>query len=304
MLHIVLLILKIAGIIIAVLLALVLLVLAALLFVPIRYTILVQYYEKPVLRAKVFWFLHLFRVTAVYDEEFQLKVKVLLFSVYPSDADTQGKKKEKKKAPKKESHDTQQTIFDEPEQPKQESQPESGSESVHLVKEQPVKEQAAKEQQQEKPKLRAFQETILNFFRRITAFIKGILDKSISVKEAVVQKATAISNMVNDSDNQELVRFLLDHTKKLLRKIKPYQYRIKVRYGFDDPQTTGWLAVRLAVVYGLLGMDMELIPDFDESIFEGDIYLKGRIRLCGVLLIAWKVYRNGLVQEKMIKKNH
>lgn len=308
MLHIVLLILKIAGIIIAVLLGLVLLVLAALLFVPIRYTILAQYYEKPVLKAKISWFLHLLRATAEYDDEFRMKVKVLFFSLYRSDAE------EKEKVSKRKHQDTQQTFFDELEQreqnvtkipekkkteyPKQENQPEPESKSVHLDKEQPVKETV------KKSKFQIFRETILDFYRRITAFIKGIIDKSISVKEVVAQKATAISDMVNDSDNREMLQFLLDNTKKLLRKIKPYQYRVKVRYGFGDPETTGWLAVRLAVIYGLLGMDMELIPDFDESIFEGDIYLKGKVRLFGILLIVWRVYRNKLVQEKIIKKNH
>ena len=64
-----------------------------------------------------------------------------------------------------------------------------------------------------------------------------------------------------------------------------------------------WLAVRLAVLYGLLGLDIELIPDFEESVFEGEGMIKGKIRLAGILMIAGKVYFNRLVQKKLLKKS-
>lgn len=86
-------------------------------------------------------------------------------------------------------------------------------------------------------------------------------------------------------------------------KIPSEKYRLRVRYGFEDSETTGWLAVRLAVLYGLLGLDIELIPDFEESVFEGEGMIKGKIRLAGILMIAGKVYFNRLVQKKLLKKS-
>ena len=65
MLHGLLLILKIAGIILAVLLGIVLAAAAAVLFVPVRYAADAQYDKnsgkKPVLHVRVTWLLHLFR---------------------------------------------------------------------------------------------------------------------------------------------------------------------------------------------------------------------------------------------------
>jgi hypothetical protein len=52
-----------------------------------------------------------------------------------------------------------------------------------------------------------------------------------------------------------------------------------------------------------LGLDIELIPDFEESVFEGEGMIKGKIRLAGILMIAGKVYFNRLVQKKLLKKS-
>ena len=117
------------------------------------------------------------------------------------------------------------------------------------------------------------------------------------------EKTTHFSEMLQDEENRELVHFLWEQLKRLLQKSRPKKYRFRVRYGFEDSETTGWLAVRLAVLYGLLGLDIELIPDFEESVFEGECMIKGKIRLVGILMIAGKVYFNRLVQKKLLKKS-
>ena len=159
-------------------------------------------------------------------------------------------------------------------------------------------------------KFKCFGERIKQVCRRIKAFfiriaqtICGIFDKSVSLKETVQEKTTHFSEMLQDEENRELVHFLWEQLKRLLQKSRPKKYRLRVRYGFEDSETTGWLAVRLAVLYGLLGLDIELIPDFEESVFEGEGMIKGKIRLAGILMIAGKVYFNRLVQKKLLKKS-
>ena len=159
-------------------------------------------------------------------------------------------------------------------------------------------------------KFKCFVERIKQVCRRIKAFfiriaqtIRGIFDKSVSLKDAVQEKITHFSEILHDEENRELVHFLWEQLKRLLQKICPKKYRLRIRYGFEDSETTGWLAVRLAVLYGLLGLDIELIPDFEESVFEGEGMIKGKIRLAGILMIAGKVYFNRLVQKKLLKKS-
>ena len=95
MLHGLLLILKIAGIILAVLLGIVLAAAAAVLFVPVRYAADAQYDKnsgkKPVIHVRVTWLLHLFRFFMEFDEDFKMRAQVLFFSLYDSER-TKGKK--------------------------------------------------------------------------------------------------------------------------------------------------------------------------------------------------------------------
>ena len=86
MLHGLLLVLKIAGIILAVLLGIVLAAAAAVLFVPVRYAADAQYDKnsgkKPVLHVRVTWLLHLFRFFMEYNEGFKMRAQVLFFPLY------------------------------------------------------------------------------------------------------------------------------------------------------------------------------------------------------------------------------
>lgn len=326
MLHGLLLVLKIAGIILAVLLGIVFAAAAAVLFVPVRYTADAQYDKnsgkKPVLRVRVTWLLHLFRFFMEYNEDFKMRAQVLFFPLYDSERPIEpGIKEQKEKASKKKQKAGERTVFDEQPQKsgvqaqevrkriEQEPPQETGSETEaeQTAEENP---RAFRKKPSLTEKFKCFGERIKQVCRQIKAFfiriaqtIRGIFDKSVSLKETVQEKITHLSEMLQDEENRELVHFLWEQLKRLLQKIRPKKYRLRIRYGFEDSETTGWLAVRLAVLYGLLGLDIELIPDFEESVFEGEGMIKGKIRLAGILMIAGKVYFNRLVQKKLLKKS-
>lgn len=351
MLHGLLLVLKIAGIILAVLLGIVLAAAAAVLFVPVRYAADAQYDKnsgkKPVLHVRVTWLLHLFRFFMEYDEGFKMRAQVLFFSLYDSEKlkepeiKEQKEKASKKNAPQKRKQKSGEcTVFDE--QPKEsgvqaqetevpqdttsrlevpqtaeenpdESEAVCSPEQIDIQERKKTakkKSRASRKKPSLAEKFKCFGERIKQVCRRIEAFfiriaqtIRGIFDKSVSLKETVQEKTAHFSEMLQDEENRELVHFLWEQLKRLLQKSRPKKYRLRVRYGFEDSETTGWLAVRLAVLYGLLGLDIELIPDFEESVFEGEGMIKGKIRLAGILMIAGKVYFNRLVQKKLLKKS-
>lgn len=319
MLHGLLLVLKIAGIILAVLLGIVLAAAAAVLFVPVRYAADAQYDKnsgkKPVLHVRVTWLLHLFCFFMEYNEGFKMRTQVLFFPLYDSERPIEPEiKEQKEKASKKKQKAGERTVFDEQPQKvrkriEQEPPQETGSETEaeQTAEENP---RVSRKKLSLAEKFKCFVERIKQVCRRIKAFfiriaqtIRGIFDKSVSLKDAVQEKITHFSEILHDEENRELVHFLWEQLKRLLQKICPKKYRLRIRYGFEDSETTGWLAVRLAVLYGLLGLDIELIPDFEESVFEGEGMIKGKIRLAGILMIAGKVYFNRLVQKKLLKKS-
>ena len=118
MLHGLLLVLKIAGIILAVLLGIVLAAAAAVLFVPVRYAADAQYDKnsgkKPVLHVRVTWLLHLFRFFMEYNEGFKMRAQVLFFPLYDSERPIEPEiKEQKEKASKKKQKAGERTVFDE-----------------------------------------------------------------------------------------------------------------------------------------------------------------------------------------------
>lgn len=358
MLHIILLILKIIGIIIAVILGLAVALLLIVLFVPVRYVIDAGCHDKK-LKAyvKVTWIMHIFRGVISYDEELFYSIKALWFNIYSSDAESKKEKRPKKntenntkekntknkhidaiedKADKAVSKDKKissnieiskdkkmsygssikdkcTTVSDsditgrELSSDKQDGVDKAGLEEADCIQKKlslekshdEVKESDEKSTIEENGKLHILVNKIKNVYYKIKAFIrraidtvKAALNKSQAAADTIKHKYTEIRNKVTDPENIELVRFLWTQIKAVMNIIKPAKYNVNIRYGFEDSATTGWVAVRLAVLYGLMGMDVSIIPDFDNSIFEGDIYMKGRFNLYSFLIIGVRLYRN------------
>lgn len=317
MLHIILLILKIIGIIIAVILGLAVALLLIVLFVPVRYVIDAGCHDKKLkAHVKVTWIMHIFRGVISYDEELFYSIKALWFNIYSSDAESKKEKRPKNNTENNtKEKNTKNKHIDAIEdktdnavsKDKQDSVDETGLEEADCIQKKlslekshdEVKESDEKSTIEENGKLHTLVNKIKNVYYKIKAFIrraidtvKAALNKSQAAADTIKHKYTEIRNKVTDPENIEFVRFLWTQIKAVMNIIKPAKYNVNIRYGFEDSATTGWVAVRLAVLYGLMGMDVSIIPDFDNSIFEGDIYMKGRFNLYSFLIIAVRLYRN------------
>ena|GEM_PF-996459 len=78
---------------------------------------------------------------------------------------------------------------------------------------------------------------------------------------------------------------------KILKAIRPRKGYLKAHLGFDDIATTGQIAgyygMAIGMFYPLVGRTITLQPDFEQNIMEGDLMLKGHIRLCIFLRVLW-----------------
>jgi len=144
-------------------------------------------------------------------------------------------------------------------------------------------------------------EKIRGFINKVITFIKSLAHKCEDTKNKILEKIQSIKDAIANPEYKQLASFLLKEVKLFIRKSKPRRYRINIRYGLGDPEQTGQVTIFVAVIYGLLGLDMNIIPDFENQVFEGDIYLKGRIRLYWVVLLLWRFYRNKLVKKYILK---
>ena len=316
MLHVLLLILKITGIVIACILGLVILVVAAVLFVPVRYRADADYHGKFKAHAKVSW-LGILRVLVSYDEELAIKAKALFITIY-SNNDNKEKASEHKKAEKKKSKQQEEkNIFSvsdeeakkltEKEEKPQIKMAEAVKNDLEDIKE-PVKdikgtaeslEETVSEDESGNSQNKSFFDKVKDkcfvIYTKIKEIIKLITDtvKKVSgAADRLKEKVVKTKEFVTDEDNKELFHFLVEQLKALIKIIRPKKYRINARVGFEDPATMGKVLAYVSVLYGISGVDLSLEPVFGENVKEGSIFLKGSIQVFPVLVIALRVYRN------------
>ena len=311
MLHVLLLILKITGIVIACILGLAILIVAAVLFVPVRYKADADYHGKFKAHAKLSW-LGILRLLVSYDEELVMKAKAVFITIYSNDGDDKkvsGHKKSNNKKAKKQEEDNIFSVSDKEAEKlteKEEKTQIKMAEAVHDIKEgvqdvkesakeakesvEAVKESTKKENFFDKVKDKCF--VIYTKIKEIINLVKDTVKKVSGAADRLKEKVKKAKEFVTDEDNKALFHFLVEQLKTLIKVIRPKKYRINARLGFEDPATMGKVLAYISIFYGMSGADLSLEPVFGENIKEGSIFLKGNIRIFSVLVIALRVYRN------------
>ena len=304
MLHVLLLILKITGIVIACILGLVILVVTAVLFVPVRYRVNADYHGRFKAHAKVSW-LGILRLLVSYDEELDIKAKALFITVYNNN-DENSKASEYKKAKKKKEKKPEENIFSASDKEiekfaeKEEKPQIKMAEAVNETKEdvQDVKETVSEDESGDTQKKSFFDKVkdkcfvIYTKIKEIIKLIKDTVKKVSGAADRLKEKVSKAKEFVTDEDNKALFHFLVEQLKALIKVIRPKKYRINARIGFEDPATMGKVLAYVSILYGMSGVDLSLEPVFGENVKEGSIFLKGNICIFSVLLIALRVYRN------------
>ena len=304
MLHVLLLILKITGIVIACILGLVIPVVTAVLFVPVRYKVNADYHDRFKAQAKVSW-LGILRLMISYDEELDIKAKAFFITVYNNN-DENSKVSEQKKAKKKKEKKPEENIFsasdkDVEKLTEKEEKPQiKMAEAVNETKEdvQNVKEAVSEDESGNiqnrsffnKVKDKCF--VIYTKIKEIINLVKDTVKKVSGAADKLKEKVKKAKEFVTDEDNKALFHFFVEQLKTLIKVIRPKKYRINARLGFEDPATMGKVLAYISIFYGMSGVDLSLEPVFGENIKEGSIFLKGNIRIFSVLVIALRVYRN------------
>ncbi len=304
MLHVLLLILKITGIVIACILGLVIIVVAAVLFVPVRYKADADYHGKFKAHAKLSW-LGILRVLVSYDEELAIKAKALFITIYSNDnkeKSSKHKKSEKKKLKQPEEKNIFSVNDEEAKKltEKEEKPQIKMAEAVNETKEdvQDVKETVSEDESGDTQNKNFFDKVkdkcfvIYTKIKEIIKLIKDTVKKVSGAADRLKEKVSKAKEFVTDEDNKALFHFLVEQLKALIKVIRPKKYRINARLGFEDPATMGKVLAYISIFYGMSGVDLSLEPVFGENIKEGSIFLKGNIRIFSVLVIALRVYRN------------
>ena len=306
MLQILLTILKILGILILVILGVLLAVILVVLLVPIRYSGDASFDGKPKGGVLVSWLFRILTVRVDYDgEALKSLVKIFWFQVFgktlwPSVEEEEsvqetaddgffaetGAMAEMIPEPVTRANDALEPVASEPVA----SEP-VASEPVRPEPEtaEPVMAEPELTSQEEKPPF------IERLVIKIQSMVTKLVDKVKTTYTGLSGKYTAGQEKINmvrtflgDEQNKSTLRLLWRQFKKLIKHVLPKKMNGRVRFGFDDPATTGQILTYISPFYGAYAKSVVIEPVFDEKVMEGELHLRGRIRL-GTLL--WTVVR-------------
>ena len=119
---------------------------------------------------------------------------------------------------------------------------------------------------------------------RLSAVGEKISAIGTKVSEGM-EKAGNLRDTLEEYQIMELLEIGKNTLLSVLHHILPYYLKGWIRYGFDDPSLTGYVAGLGAVFYPRYYKNFSLEPDFQRVCFAGYCKGKGRIRL-GFFLIT------------------
>lgn len=282
-------ILKVIGIILLFILGILLLVIGVVLFIPIVYQCKASYDEQLTAKGKISWLFQLISFQFSFqDGEFNQQIRIFIKLKNKDETESN------EGAMGQEGNTGQVGL----EQPEAAARPMTTQpQKVHTIAQE-------KQQVQErvKPPITSKElEKVSEERKRQMAPLKKIKDikevKKITIKP-VKRKLPDILEKLRKIYYHPQRRYALHRLKSLLDKlwkhIKPKKLIVEAEFGLEDPSETGlWLGRIYSIKY-LVDPDLKIFiqGNFDEAMFQGKGYIKGRIYGFYLLYIVIKCLRD------------
>ncbi len=366
MLHIILTILKIIGIILAVLLGFLLVVVLLVLFVPIGYSAELDNQKNLLVKVNAWWLFHALSISFFYEKVKEsldidveqsiitsekvleeekkspvIKVKILGISII----DTSRKKEEKKEdvvyeetintSDTKEEKEQKEvglnvTITDDKQtelvvqelkknsdleeilpksQDNKNNKIEETKEKSDVSEEKETKKkkkekqkQVKKEEKKKKEKKKEKLEKQKGSEKKKFSFVV-IKEKIENIKQTIrnlLGKVELIKAFFQNEENKQGISKTFSSIKNILKQLLPRKMKGNITFGMADPCATGQALGVLSVFYPYYGKSVFIEPDFSKQVLEGNLYLKGHIRIVTLCFIAIKLVLNANFR-KLIK---
>lgn len=326
MLHILLLILKIIGILLLCLLGVLILGIACMLFVPVRYRIEAAREEgegKPpvVLQIKVTWLLHFVNLVFRFDKNLFLRVRLMIFTLFR--LPKKEKKRRGRRKPEKPDRDETEPVSaakerdesgpaeaktasadradKETTQETAESAPDRPNKSIETSDEETAKSPSILDKLRAIPKiLRGIFIKIKSFFENIQYTIQKFCDKIKSVSDTIEYYRSVIEGEAF----KRSFALCRGELMRIAKSLKPQKFQAELVVGMDDPAATGQILAVCGMLYPLIGGHVDVAGDFEKKRLEGHVFVKGKIRFFTFLRVAVKVYFNKDIRKlyKLLKK--
>lgn len=292
-------------------------VIGLILFVPVRYKAAGRYYEnEKTFKLCLSWMLHIVSLRVESDgREVSYILRIFGVKVFPGKQKREKKnsvRKKKSKVKKKEK--SKQKPVEEKNSEKSETlQIEEQRVDSAQIKDNQKKEikseqdnktdkenKFSKNQKEETGKSKKIFDKILTIIKKVSGFFKNLINnikslintakKMLLAIKAGSEKAKLVKEFVLCDESRNMVCFVRDNMLHLWRHVKPKYLYTDITFGFDNPELTGKVLGAAAAFCAMAGFKPGLTPDFEQSILEGKIEVKGRITFVVLLKIAIRVW--------------
>lgn len=331
MLHIVLTILAVIGKILLGILGFILLLLLLILLAPIRYRGAFQKQDQEMqAKASISWLLRFLYVQVSWvEKKLTYEVYILgipLFRLLKWIKGLKKNKRKKKAVQKTPDSKEPEAIQTNTDSSAETVEPAPSEEDVPLIEQteeepvtpvEPQEEVAPVEAQEEitpaetpedskpdKPgllqRIGAAVQKVLGIPEKVSRTIRNIVDKVKAVcskVETLKAKVQEILKLLQSKLFKDVFACVKKELLAIVRHILPQKLWGRVEYGMGDPATTGEILAAIAVVYPVLPEKLFICPNFEESILNCDLTLKGRIILVVLVFHGVKVLLNKKVRR-------
>ena len=291
--------LKIIGIILLIVLALIILIGAVVLFVPIRYIADASYIDKKAgLSAKVTWLLNAVRFRAELKKKgLVMSLKVLGFTLFTNDEEEKRRKRKRKKRrsikkeqAEKKSGQKKETNGQDEASGSNDKRDEDGEAAVFSESGQDMEAIVIENEQANKRD-------------NDPADDKSWSDDSAAPQYEedsgggglignIIGKIKAVISFIRDPENDELIALILKTLKTLLLQVRPRELEIEAIVGLEDPADTAKVLAIAYMLYPLYDGCIRVEGDFIDQRIDGRIHAAGRMYLIVFAVAGLKLYLN------------
>lgn len=333
MVQILIFILKLIGWIVLGILGLILGVLLLVLFSAIRYRIDGKK-EEDSFWGKLYcsWFFRIISVAVTYENGLLVQAKLFGKTIYkldgetpqsedlPDDFLTEGEMSGKenlneenlnKENPDKKKPDKKSTNKKSTDKAKEKQEKKLRKELQALVEEreemlsggmaaaQPIAEEEAEKKglwEKLEEKIAAWIDKVTFAFSEICGKLKQIEEK----RQWLNERWEWLSAMLSDQENQKSARLILRQVKKILRHILPRKGTVLLVFGREDPYLMGKIVSYASAAYPFTHRFLTFDPVFGQDRLEGEVHIRGHVRLGVMLGYALRLLLNKNIRRKLL----
>ncbi len=295
-------VLKVIGIVLLSVIALVLLLAMILLFVPFRYRLEAVADTEEKRYDAAFHMTYIFRLLhgrVLYNNEGELvyDLRFLGFKIWPKEEEEEAEEEELWELPEPEKEEEKEEEK-EAEVREKLKEPAAGSPG-ELPAEEETEAEPEPEPGPEPSKLKLYEKLkeYFSFIGRCAARVKkGLKNFGYTIKR-LYDKIKKFFHRIGyfrklwELKSSERARKLIwKETKRLCRNIRPRKSYLEGRFGLDNPGDTGEL---LGILRGMGILDskkVHITPDFEHELFCGRFLIKGYLQLYVLGIVTWKLY--------------